>query len=78
MKKNSKKKYLFNYPGLDERQYKNIEDLAKSSKQKLVERFIDFEELLDITTEVYSHLQPEQLHREVNVLAGLFKIGTQH
>jgi integrase/recombinase XerD len=27
------------------------------------------------TTEVYSHLQPEQLHREVNVLAGMFKIN---
>jgi len=26
------------------------------------------------TTQVYSHLLPEQLHREVNVLAGMFKL----
>jgi len=26
------------------------------------------------TTEVYSHLLPQQLHREVNILAGLFKL----
>jgi site-specific recombinase XerD len=27
------------------------------------------------TTAVYSHLQPEQLRQEVNVLAGIFKIN---
>jgi integrase/recombinase XerD len=27
------------------------------------------------TTEVYSHLLPQQLHREVNILAGMFKIN---
>jgi integrase/recombinase XerD len=26
------------------------------------------------TTEIYSHLLPQQLHREVNILAGLFNL----